>query len=131
MLWMTTVCRRAQASRCLRSSRGSKRASDVESSAPGWVAEPGGLDRYDHLTDRPQRKTGQFQVRPGERDSHDCQGEQDGDDEVPERQPPAGENQPHEVAEDPERAGADVLSPEILRTRNGLLAEREQRVDGD
>src|SRR5215510_7554096 len=97
-----------------------------ESSAPGRGG--GGLRRYDHLADRPQREAGEFQVRPSERDSDDRQGQHDRDDEVPERQPPAGENQPHEVAEDPERAGADVLSPEILRAGNRLLAERKQRV---
>src|SRR5262249_13631361 len=52
-------------------------------------------------------------------------------DEVPETAPRASENYPHEIAKHPERAGADVLAPEILRAGNGPLAEREQCIDRD
>jgi hypothetical protein len=66
-----------------------------------------------------------------ERDAHDGHGEQDRCDEVAKRQPPSGEKQPHDVADHPQRAGADVFAAEIFVTRYGLVAERQQRVDGD
>src|SRR5262245_65939107 len=103
---------------------------DRVGSAPGRVAKPGGLRRYDHLTDRPQREAGKFQVRPSERDSHDRHGKHDGGDEVPESQPPAGENQPHEIAEDTERAGAAVIVPEILRAGTGATDKRADATSG-
>jgi hypothetical protein len=73
----------------------------------------------------------EFQVRPGERDAHDGHGEQNRRDEVAERQPPSGENQPHDVADHSERAGADVFAAEIFVVRYGLVAKRQQRVGGD
>src|SRR5215831_6784583 len=89
------------------------------------------LHRYDRFPDRPQRQPGKLQVRPGERDAHDGHGKQDRRDEVAERQPPSGEKQPHDVADHPKRAGANVFAAEIFVARYGLVAERQKRVGGD
>jgi len=70
-------------------------------------------------------------VRPGERDADDGHGEQDRRDEVTECQPPSGEKQPYDVADHPQRAGADIFAAEIFVARYGLVAERQQRVGGD
>ena len=69
-----------------------------------------------------------FSVRRGKRDAHDGHGEQDRRDQVAERQPPSGENKPHDVADHPPVAGADVFAAEIFVARYGLVAERQQRV---
>jgi hypothetical protein len=48
-----------------------------------------------------------------------------------ERQPPAGEHKPHDIADLAEESGAEVIGAEILGARNGFAAERQQRVGGD
>jgi hypothetical protein len=57
-------------------------------------------------------------VRPGERDAHDGEGEQNRRDEVAEGQPPSGEKQPYDVADHPQRAGADIFATDLLGDRN-------------
>ena len=47
------------------------------------------------------------------------------------REPATSRRGSDDIAKQPERAGADVLSPEVLGAGNGLLAEWEQRVDRD
>jgi hypothetical protein len=81
------------------------------------------LRRHDRLPDRPQRQPGELQVRPGEWDAHDGHGEQDCRDQVTQCQPPSGEKQPHDVADHPQRAGANVFAAEIFVARYGLVAE--------
>ena len=49
-------------------------------------------------------------MRPGERDADDGHGQDGGVDEVEDRQPPAGKDQPDEIAENAQRAGADILA---------------------
>src|SRR5262249_5204652 len=71
------------------------------------------------------KTAGKLQVRPGERDTHNGHGKQDRRDEVAERQPPSGEKQPHDVADHPQRAGANVFAAEIFAARHGLIAERQ------
>jgi hypothetical protein len=39
--------------------------------------------------------------------------------------------QPYDVADHPQRAGADIFAAEIFVPRYGLVAERQQRVGGD
>ena len=65
----------------------------------------------DHLADRPQRDAGKFQVRPGKGNADDGHGQQHGRDDVAERQPPSRQHQPDDVADHPERAGADIFLP--------------------
>jgi hypothetical protein len=60
-------------------------------------------------------------VRPGKWDAHDGHGEQDRRDEVAERQPPSGENKPHDVADHPQRAGAEVFAAEIPLYGNATI----------
>ena len=48
-----------------------------------------------------------------------------------ERQPPAGEHEPDDVADHPERAGADILDTGDVVAVHRPRAERQQRVDGD
>jgi hypothetical protein len=59
------------------------------------------LRRNDRLPDRPQRQPGKLQVRPGEWDAHDGHSKQDRRDQVTKRQPPSGQQQPHNVADHP------------------------------
>src|SRR5262249_43887801 len=89
------------------------------------------VHRDDRLPDRPQRQPGELQGCPGERESHERHGEQDRGDEVAERHPPSGEKQPYDVADHPQRAGADIFAAEIFVPRYGLVAEWQQRVGGD
>ena len=65
--------------------------------------------RHDHLADRPQRNAGQLQVRPGEGNANDGDGQRQRQDQVHQRQPPAGQNQPDDVADGAERPGANVF----------------------
>ena len=51
--------------------------------------------------------------------------------QMAERQPPAREHQPDQVADQAERPGADVVAAVIFGARHGRLAERQQRIDGD
>ncbi len=51
-------------------------------------------------------------MRPGERDADNGDGEQHGRDEMTKREPPAGQHQPDDIAEEPERTGADDQRPE-------------------
>ena len=63
----------------------------------------------DRLADRPERDAGEFQVRPGKRKTDDGDGKADRRDEVAEREPPAGQHEPDDVADHAERAGADIF----------------------
>ena len=48
------------------------------------------LGRHDDLADRPEREPGELQVRPGEGDADDGDGEQAGGGEMQQGEPPAG-----------------------------------------
>src|SRR5262249_30236421 len=98
---------------------------------PGRNVKSATLGWHDDLADRPEREPGKLQVRPGERNADDGDGEQDGDEDMAERQPPAGQHQPDDIADDAERPGADVLLPGMVVARHRLLPERQQRVGGD
>jgi hypothetical protein len=95
------------------------------------IAKPRVVCIHDHLADRPQRDAGELQVRPGERNADESDGEADRSDKMPERQPPAGEHEPDQIAEEAERAGADVVGAEIFGARDGAAAERQERIGGD
>src|SRR5712691_13128287 len=82
------------------------------------------VGRHDHPADRPERQARELEVRPGERDADDGDGQENGDDEMAEGQPPAGQDQPYDISDNAERSGADVLLPGIFGARHRLLAER-------
>src|SRR5262245_46471828 len=86
------------------------------------------LDRPDGFADGPQRQAGQLEMGPGERDADDGHRQQDRQDQVAEREPPSGENEPDQVAEESERAGAEVVAAVIVGARHRALAEWQQRV---
>src|ERR1700726_822722 len=67
-------------------------------------------DRHHHLTDRPQREPGELEMRPRERDANDRDGEEKRGDDMSEREPPTGEDQPDEIADHAERAGAYIIA---------------------
>ncbi len=58
-------------------------------------------------------------------------GEQDRGDEMAERQPPAGEHEPDQIAGKAEQAGADIGTAGIFGARHRLPAERQQRIGRD
>src|SRR5580700_2430264 len=99
-------------------------------SASAWITQRRIVGIDDRFADRPQRDAGKFQMRPGERNADDGDGEQDGGEEMAERQPPAGEHQPDDIAQKAERPGADVVAAEVLRTRHRLSAEWKRRIEG-
>src|SRR5450631_437375 len=85
----------------------------------------------DDLADRPQRDPCEFQMRPGERDADDGDGERDRRHEVRERKPPSCEHQPDHVADQAERAGADIGAACEAVAAHRPLTERQQSIDGD
>src|SRR4051812_8714547 len=64
--------------------------------------------RHDYLADRPQRDAGELEMRPGKGNADDRHRKNDGGDEMAERKPPAGEDEPDNVADHAKRPGADV-----------------------
>ena len=62
---------------------------------------------------------------PGERNSDDRHGKNDSRDEMAEREPPSGEQEPDQIADHAEDASAEVgLSGELIAS-NGPLTERQ------
>src|SRR5262249_26266671 len=98
---------------------------------PRAVAERRLVDRHDGAADRPEREPRQLEMRPGERDADDRDRQHDGEHEMAERQPPARENEPDDVADGPERAGAGVLAAVMLGARYRLMAERQEGINRD
>src|SRR6516164_8430276 len=94
------------------------------------MAERHRIGGDDLLADRPQRDPGKLQMRPGKGNADDSHREYDRGDEMAERQPPAGEHEPDDVAEEPERPGAEIM-PGIFGARHRFPTERQQRVGGD
>src|SRR6478736_212284 len=68
---------------------------------------------------------------PGERNADDGHGEDDRGNKMRERQPPAGQQQPDQIADETERPGTDVGLAGQTIAAHGLLAERKHGVDGD
>src|SRR5260221_12932169 len=76
---------------------------------PRRVAQPLRLvDGDDDLADRPEREPGELHMRPGKGQADDGEGEHHPGDEMAERQPPSGEDQPAQSAQRAERPGADI-----------------------
>src|SRR3984893_2723626 len=93
--------------------------SEADRGAHVWT--PPYSDRHDRLADRPQRQSGKLEMRPREREADDGDGQENRGDDVSEREPPAGENQPNEVADHAERAGADIVAAGDGGARHHLL----------
>jgi len=69
-------------------------------SALGWIAERRG--QHDRLADRPERHPGELQMCPGKGNADDGDREGNCGDQMPQRQPPAGEQQPNDVPDNAE-----------------------------
>src|SRR5271168_118199 len=65
-----------------------------------------------HLADRPERDPGKLQMRPSERDADNRDGQKERCDQMAERQPPAREHEPDDVADKPQRSGAHIGAAE-------------------
>ena len=63
-------------------------------------------------------------MRPGEGQADDRDGEAQREEEMPEREPPAGENEPDDVAKRAKRTGAEILVAGISGARYRPLTER-------
>ena len=63
---------------------------------------------------------------PGKGKADDGDGQHHGGDEMAERQPPARQHQPDQIADQAERSGADVVLAGDLLAIDRLLAERQQ-----
>ena len=70
-------------------------------------------------------------MRPGKGDADDRHRENDRGDEVAERKPPAGEQQPDQIADHAERPGADILHARDLIASHRPRTERQQCVNRD
>src|SRR5271155_2929958 len=57
------------------------------------------VGRDDHLADRPKRDAGKLQMRPGEGNADDGEGQQNSGDHMAEREPPACQHQPDDITE--------------------------------
>src|ERR1700761_8097747 len=87
--------------------------------------------RNDGLADRPKRDAGELQMRPGKGKADDRDRPQHRGDEMAEREPPAGEDEPDQVADDAEQTGAAVFPARDVIAIHGPGAERDQGVGGD
>src|SRR3954469_24514481 len=95
-------------------------------SAPARVAQPGlggDLGGHDGLADRGERAPGELEVLDAERDADDRDEVADGVDDVADWEPQAGEHEPDHVADQAERAGAEVVPAGQLGAIDGLVAE--------
>src|SRR5262249_62362556 len=59
------------------------------------------LRRHDRPADRPERDAGKLKMRPGKGQPDDRYRPDDRGDEVAEREPPAGEHKPDDIADHP------------------------------
>src|SRR5271154_7236449 len=89
------------------------------------------VGRNDHLADRPKRDAGKLQMRPGEGNADDGEGQQNSGDHMAEREPPACQHQPDDITEKAERSGAGIVTAKMVGARYGLAAERKERIGGD
>src|SRR5437016_2645395 len=78
----------------------------------------GRVDRDDDAADRPEREPGKLQVGPGEGQADNRRGLDQRDAEMAQRQPPAGEHEPYDIAENAGRAGAEIVIALVLRARH-------------
>src|ERR1700736_5813839 len=83
------------------------------------------LGGHDYLADRPQRDAGEFYVGPGEGNADDGYGERDRGDDMSERQPPARQHKPDQVADQAQRSAADIGAAGEAVAAHGPLTERQ------
>jgi hypothetical protein len=88
------------------------------------------LDRDDVPPNRPEREAGQLEVGPGEGQSDNGDGQAHSNDDMADGEPPAGEHQPDEIANEAERASPEIF-PSVEIARNDRVAERKQSVEGN
>src|SRR6202035_1742964 len=74
---------------------------------------------------------GELDMRPGEGNADDGHRKNDRGDEMAKRQPPARQHQPDQIADQPERPGADIGAAGEAVAAHRLLAERQQRIGRD
>ena len=72
------------------------------------------LGGYDYLADWPEREPSKFHMRPSERDANNGYSQHDRGDEVAERQPPTGQDQPQDIAKNAKWSGAHIWMSIIL-----------------
>src|SRR5258708_22368113 len=70
-------------------------------------------------------------MRPGEGNANDRHRENDRGDEMPERKPPAREHEPDQIADYPERSGADIALAGHFVAAHRPRTEWQQGIDGD
>src|SRR5262245_10828871 len=99
--------------------------------APRRISERCIVGRYDDFADGPQSDARKFQMRPREGNADDGDCEDNREQEVNEREPPTGQDQPHHISYGPQHAGPDITATEVLITRHRLEPERQQGVDAD
>ena len=68
---------------------------------------------------------------PGEGNADDGHRKKDCGDDVGEREPPARKHQPDQVADQPQRPGADIGAAGEAVAAHGCLTEGQQRIGGD
>jgi hypothetical protein len=89
------------------------------------------LGGHDGLANGPQRQRRQLEVRPGEGNADNRNGETDRRNHVPEPQPPPGEHEPEHITDRTERTCAQILLPFQLISPHRDAPERPQGVAGD
>src|ERR1700761_133405 len=87
--------------------------------------------RHDGLADRPERDAGKLQMRPRKGKADDGDRHQHGGDDMAEREPPAGEDEPDQIADKTKRAGAGVVLARDVIAAHSPRAERQQGVCRD
>ena len=70
-------------------------------------------------------------MRPGEGNADNGHRKHHRGDDMPERQPPARQHQPDQIADQAERPGADIGTAGQAVAAHRLLAERQQRIGRD
>jgi hypothetical protein len=81
------------------------------------------LSRDNHLADWPKRQSGKLQMRPRKRNTNDGDREQDRRNQVGERQPPAGKDEPNDIAQHAKWPGAYVLLASVFGSGDCLLSK--------
>ena len=84
------------------------------------------LGNHGHADGR-ERDPGELQVLPAERDTDDGHKVRDGATDVPQRQPDPGADEPDDVADGAQGAGADVVDLLEFTPADRLLPEGEER----
>ena len=85
----------------------------------------------DHLADWPECQSSELQMGPGKGNTDDRERQQKRGHQVGERQPPAGKDEPNDVADEAKWPSPHVLVPYVLGSRDRLLSEGKECVSRD